>query len=148
MEETKRQQVLGVGLIIQKDGKFLLIRERLSDESLGKKTNMYAFPMGHVYIGENIFTAAERELKEETGYNAKVTSIVGFYDIKAAFGIAFEGELQEEEQGAFDKNEIIEVAWLTPEEIKNVPVRPAVNEAISDFISGKRYPLDVITFVL
>lgn len=51
-------------------------------------------------------------------------------------------------QESFDKSEIIDVHWLTLEEIKKVSVRPAVVEAIEDYLAGKRLPLSTVTFVV
>lgn len=140
----KRIRELGVGTIVEKDGKFLIIKEAYSNKSIGKQEDMYAFPMGHVYEGEEMKIAAEREVFEETGYKIEITSILGFYDIWQAFGIAFIGKLTEENQHDFDNKEIKEVLWLSKDEILDKKLRPAVKECIEDFIAGKSFPLDLI----
>lgn len=138
---------LGVGTLVEYKGKFLTIQEAYSNKSIGKFEDMYAFPMGHIYSGEDMKLAAEREVFEETGYKIEITSILGFYDIWKAFGVVFIGKLLDEKQYEFDNKEIKKVAWLTKDEVLSKRLRPAVKESIEDFESGKRYPLDLIKLV-
>jgi len=51
-----------VSIVIEKDGKFLLIKRGNKPEK-----NYWAVPGGHVDVGETTFQAAFRECKEEVG---------------------------------------------------------------------------------
>lgn len=63
-----------VDVLIVKDNKFLLVEE-------GKpgREGLYNFPGGHVDAYESLFTAAVREVREETGYQVELTGVVGIY---------------------------------------------------------------------
>ncbi|MBU0472373.1 MAG: NUDIX hydrolase [Nanoarchaeota archaeon] len=62
--------------IIEKDGKFLLVRE-----SHKLIAGTYNFPGGRIEVGEDIFLAATREVKEETGLDVKPEKILGLYQL-------------------------------------------------------------------
>ncbi len=61
------------GLVRNTDGKILLIR--------GPHRG-WEFPGGQVEEGENLIKALKREIKEESGVNASIGSLVGVYEIK------------------------------------------------------------------
>ena len=65
MEEIIRPKI-GVGVIIRKDGKFLL-GKRKGNHGGG----YWAFPGGHLEMNESIEECAEREVMEETGLVVK-----------------------------------------------------------------------------
>ncbi len=136
---------IGVGVIIENKGKFLIVQERYSDPKTNKEVDSYGTPMGHLDEGEDMIQCAIREVKEETGYSIKITSIIGLYDIRKAIGLAFKGELINENLNEYDTNEIKEVSWKSLEELKLLKTRPAVIEAIQDYLDGKTYPLSLIT---
>lgn len=58
---------LVAGCILQKDGKYLLVQEKLP-KAYGK----WNLPAGHVDPGESTVEAAVREAQEETGLTVKV----------------------------------------------------------------------------
>lgn len=63
--------VLSACVIIERDGKFLLIDRA---DGLG-----YAIPGGIVRYRETLAQCVTREAREETGYNVAITTIVGIY---------------------------------------------------------------------
>ena len=63
--------LLGAGVIIEQDGKFLLIDR---SDGLG-----FTFPGGIVRNKETIEQCVLREVREETGYNVAITGLVGVY---------------------------------------------------------------------
>lgn len=135
---------IGVGVIIERNNKFLIVQERYSDPKTNKEINSFGTPMGHVDEGEDLIQCAIREVKEETGYSIKITSVIGIYDIKKAIGIAFKGELLSNIDEQYDTNEIKDVSWKSIDEIKTLVTRPAVIEALEDYLSGVDYPLSLI----
>lgn len=62
------------GVIAEIDGKIVLLRRNL-EPGLGRWT----FPAGFVDRGEVVEAAAAREVKEETGLEVEITSLIGLY---------------------------------------------------------------------
>lgn len=148
-----------VGALLEKDGKFLLVRENMPEypEAHGKWNQ----PAGWVEVGEDLIEACEREVEEETGFKFKATSLLGIYSlhkdnipeyvgkqgshaIKFIFRGEFSGELTEPESD----EEISERRWFTPEEIYKMEFDTLrdldIKQEIKDYTVGKEYPLEVI----
>ena len=64
--------LVGAEAVVVRDGKIMLIQR--SDSGL------WAVPGGLVEVGETLSEAAERELREETGVEGKVTTLLGIFD--------------------------------------------------------------------
>jgi 8-oxo-dGTP pyrophosphatase MutT (NUDIX family) len=69
------------GFIIKHNNNYLLIQE--------KATGDWGFPKGHLETGEDNLTAAKRELKEETGLDAR--AILGF-EAKISYPLSDSGK--------------------------------------------------------
>ncbi|OGD52485.1 hypothetical protein A3K81_02735 [Candidatus Bathyarchaeota archaeon RBG_13_60_20] len=67
--------IVGVGVLIEKDGRYLLIR-RAADPDKG----MWSVPGGLVEIGERVRDAALREAMEETGLRVELVDRLGVVD--------------------------------------------------------------------
>jgi len=67
--------MVGVGVLIEKDGKYLLIR-RAADPDRG----MWSVPGGLVELGERVKDAAVREAMEETGLRVEIVDRLGVVD--------------------------------------------------------------------
>ena len=67
--------IVGVGVLIEKDGKYLLIR-RAADPDKG----MWSVPGGLVEVGERVRDAALREALEETGLRVELVDRLGVVD--------------------------------------------------------------------
>lgn len=75
MQPTKPQIDHAIVDVLVIDGdRFLLVEE-------GKpgREGLFNLPGGHVEAGETLHEAAKREVKEETGYDIKLTGVVGIY---------------------------------------------------------------------
>lgn len=106
------------GVLIYKAGKYLLVQE--------KQTHVYGLwniPAGHVEKGESYEKAAKREGEEETGYKLKVGVKIGTFPLKddAQMHVykaeVLNGEIK------YDEEELLNVGWFSPEEIKTLPLR-------------------------
>jgi len=67
--------MVGVGVLIEKDGRYLLIR-RAADPDKG----MWSVPGGLVEVGEKVKDAAAREALEETGLRVEIVERLGVVD--------------------------------------------------------------------
>jgi ADP-ribose pyrophosphatase YjhB (NUDIX family) len=113
MEKENVQVLVVAGVVLRKDGKYLMIQE--------KKPEVYGlwnFPMGKVDEGETIEDAAVREAKEESGYDVELVRKIDIYQRVAneATKHVFEakivgGELRRDEW------EILDAKWFEFEEI-------------------------------
>lgn len=154
-------QVFGVvGAILERDGRFLLVRENNPPHPDHGKWNQ---PAGWIDVGEDPTVAVAREVKEETGFDFIPTHILGLFslvrkDQAGTFGdnslphlikIVFSGTVGPSPSGQFDASEISEIRWFTPEEINAMDKSTLRDIDIKDEIlayrSGIRYPLSLIT---
>src|SRR3989344_5317534 len=79
MAERVFTQVFGVvGAIIERDGKFLLVKEHHPGHSAHGKWNQ---PAGWIDVGEHPIDAVVREIREETGLLFTPTHLVGLYSL-------------------------------------------------------------------
>ncbi|TXT23997.1 MAG: NUDIX hydrolase [Gallionellaceae bacterium] len=136
-----------VAAIIEQEGKFLLVEEHTS---LGIRFNQ---PAGHLEPDESLLAAVVREAREETAHEFEPQHLVGIYRwpapqtdityLRFAFAgrtLAFHSE-RELDEG------IIRAVWLTPQEIRACREQhrsPLVLRCVEDYLSGKRYPLDLL----
>ncbi len=136
-----------VAAVVERDGRFLLVEEETED---GLRFNQ---PAGHLDEGESLLAACAREALEETAWNFTPTALVGVYqwprpqrDI-TYLRFAFAGELGAHEAGRVLDEGILRAVWLTPEEIRASADRhrsPLVWQCVSDWLAGRRFPLDLI----
>lgn len=138
-----------VGVCIKKDGKILMVQEALKEVY-----KMWNFPMGHLDDGETIFEGAKREVKEETGYDVELTSIISIqnYLNKDGIKITFNGNIIDGDI-LYDKNEILDVKWIPIDELENMTNKElrAYNSSmdiIKDAKENKEYPLEIIKKIL
>ena len=136
-----------VAAVIERDGRFLLIQERIRDQLV---LNQAA---GHLDPGESLAAACRREAMEETAHHFEPTALVGIYrwrDPRKDFTFlrfAFRGKVGAAENRPLDK-EIVGVHWLTPQEIRARRAEhrsPLVQQCVDDFLAGSSYPLDVFS---
>lgn len=67
--------IVGVGVLIERDGKFLLIRRGAEPDA-----GLWTVPGGLVEVGERVRDAAVREALEETGLRVEVVDRIGVVD--------------------------------------------------------------------
>lgn len=104
-----------VGVVIEKDGKYLLVQE--AKEKCRGKWNL---PAGHLDPGETMADGAKREAKEETGCEVELTGVCQIgsrvKENEVFASVIFTTKLIREEI-AFDPEEILGVKWFDYEEI-------------------------------
>jgi len=136
-----------VATIVERDGKFLMVYE----EADGKK--VYNQPAGHLDPNETLQQAAIRETLEETGWNVKLTGIVGIDLYEAPSNrvtylrTTFIAKIINQDTERKLDTGIIEAVWLTYEEIlaREQQLRsPMTLKILEDYRAGKRFPLNII----
>ncbi len=137
-----------VAAIVELNGQFLLVEEST------ERGNRFNQPAGHLEDNETLIQAVIRETLEESAYDFTPTALLGVYHWKHPHNdttylrFAFIGkvgvhyETQELDAG------IIRAVWMTADEIREKSAltrSPQVLTCIEDYLSGKSYPLEVIT---
>lgn len=147
-KKTFSQPFAVVGLIIEKDNKFLLVQEAFTEPG------SWSQPAGWVDLKEDILDAAKREGKEETGLDVELTGLLGIYSftkiekniprhpVKFIFTAkVVSGDIK------FDKNEIMDAQWFSLDQIKAIKndLRDLdIIDEIQDYLDNKIYPLEIV----
>ena len=137
---------LTVATIIERDNRFLLVRE------WDNGVEVINQPAGHVEPGETLQQAALRETREETGWEVTLMGLLGFTHYlsprngKTYYRFAFTAEAVREIPGAVLDKDIIEPCWLTLEELEKRDDwrSPMVIFDIKKYIRKEIYPIEFI----
>jgi len=136
-----------VGGIIEKNDKILMVQE-----SKKKCYGKWNVPAGHLENGETIFDGAIREIFEETGCKVRLKNMLpimcGEVEGMTYMIITFTTELLEEKI-SFNKEEILDVKWISKEEIENMNSETLRDEkmiksTLEKLKNGEVYPLSLI----
>ena len=145
-----------VGAIIERDGKFLLVKENQPGHPDNGKWNQ---PAGWIDVGENPLDSVAREVKEETGYDFTPTHLLSVSslvrkDQTAHFGatphalkLLFVGTLSEKPTSRVEED-ISEIRWFLPAEIEAMDSKTLrdvdIKWLVKDYLAGARYPLALL----
>lgn len=101
------------GVVLQKDGRYLLVQERQP-----KAHGMWNLPAGRVDEGETLEQTAVREAKEETGYDVELGehALVIHEAVERPVKHAFTAKIIGGELD-FPEYEIMDAKWFTYDEI-------------------------------
>ena len=135
-----------VATLVVRDGRLLCVEERANGQLVINQ------PAGHLEPDESLVEAAVRETREETGWNVRVTHMVGAYQWKAETGrhylrFAFAAEPIDEIPEATLDEGIVRALWLAPGELQALAPRhrsPLVWQCAVDFLGGCRHPLSLM----
>jgi len=137
---------LTVATVVERDNKFLMVRETIDGEQVINQ------PAGHVEPGEDVIAAALRETMEETGWEVAISGFLGFSNAMSPttgityYRLVFVAEPLNFNEDAEIDNDIDCAEWMTLDEIKdpaNKPRSEMVDQAIDDFISGRVFSLEM-----
>lgn len=147
MTESNWPPHLVVATLVQREGRFLCVEERVNNRRVLNQ------PAGHWDPGESIFEAARRETLEESAWHVELTALLGVYFYTPAeldYGFlrfAFLAEpLWHDSRRRLDPD-IERTLWLTPDELTENRGRhrsPMVQRCVEDALSGRSYPLDMV----
>ena len=148
MAEEQWKPNATVAAVGERDGRYLLVRERVGGRELFNQ------PAGHVELGETLLEAVMREVLEETRYRFEPGALQGIYRYRpdataelTYLRFLFRGQFGERLEGELDQG-IIAAEWLSYEEIVACRDRhrsPMVMQCIDDYRRGPGYPLDLIS---
>ena len=146
---SRAQLHLTVAAIVQFQQKFLLVEE--TDKLSGLR--VLNQPAGHVEQHEDLLSAVQRELFEETGLHLSPCAWLGISQLQAANGhryvrvnFVFEPTSLPAHYQPQD-NDILALHWLSAEQLQHtaLPLRSAlVSDAIALYQQGIRLPLQLI----
>ena len=137
-----------VAAVIERGGRFLFVEERIDGRLVLNQ------PAGHLDPGESLVAACRREVLEETAHDFEPRSLVGVYRWHYAakdvtfLRFCFAGDASDQDPTRTLDTEIVRVHWLTPAELaarKSDHRSPLVAKCVADYLSGKRYPLDLFS---
>ncbi len=144
-----------VAVIIEHDGKFLMVEELNEDQN---NRPVFSMPAGHIEARESIIDAALREAREESGCEVELTALTGIYDYvkdnETIERFCFAAKLKEIPKHLHSNDpdhEILNVRWYSKDEIydnKDGWRTRLVGLCMDDYLAGKRYPVDLIKVVL
>lgn len=137
-----------ITVCIKEKHKFLIVQE-----AIPKAYGLWNFPGGHLDDNESIIDGGIREIKEETGLDVELTSILSIQRslineniVRIVFNAKkIGGDIN------YDKNEILGCKWVTIEDmqkmnINTLRISPTFLDIVEDLKSNKNYPLEIIKF--
>ena len=136
-----------VATVVVREGRLLMVEEHAHGKLVLNQ------PAGHLDPGESLLEAAVRETREETGWNVRITHVVGAYQWKATetgrhyLRFAFAAEPLDEIPGTTLDEGIVRTLWLTPQELQAEQARhrsPLVWRTVADYLGGNRHPLSLV----
>ncbi|MDD5341459.1 MAG: NUDIX domain-containing protein [Patescibacteria group bacterium] len=135
-------------MIIEKDGKFLLVQEAQ------KERGKWNQPAGWLDLGEDIIEGARREAKEETGLDVEIIGLLGIYPLLKfhndilhhAIKFIFAAKSLSDKI-SFDKKELLDAKWFSLDEVRalgeNLRDVDIIKE-IKDFQESKFNSFDIL----
>ena len=137
-----------VAAIAERDGKFLLVKEKVNGGILFNQ------PAGHLDPGESLIDAVIRETLEETQYEFTPEKLQGIYrlvvneDFDTTYiRFLFRGKIGSNLNGKLDDG-IISAEWMSYDEIESCREHhrsPLVMQCIDDYLNNEPYPLDILS---
>lgn len=137
-----------VAAIVEEKGKFLLIEEET------ERGNRFNQPAGHLEDNETLLEAVIRETQEESAYTFAPTALLGIYHWKHEHNdstylrFAYIGTASNHQPTQALDGGIIRTVWMSIEEIREKALlmrSPQVVTCFEDYLTGRSFPLDVIT---
>jgi NADH pyrophosphatase NudC (nudix superfamily) len=150
MEVKLMDKVIVVGVCIKNDNNEILMVQEAEEKIRG----LYNIPAGKLDSNESIFNGAIREVKEETGYDVKLDSIlcIQYLENKNILKIIFNASIVSGNV-CFDKDEIMDVRWISIDELERMTDKElrsykSNNSIINEVKNNKNYPLDLIENII
>lgn len=140
-----------VAAIAERNGRFLVVEESSNGRIVINQ------PAGHLEKNETLIDAVRREVMEETAWQFNPEYIVGLYmhpnlleDI-TYLRVCFSGTCERHYPENSLDDGILRALWMTREELEAMQDRmrsEMVLRCISDYASGRQYPLEILNHYL
>ena len=137
-----------VAAITERDGKFLLVKEKVRGEIVFNQ------PAGHLNPGESLNQAVIRETLEETQHEFTPTGLLGIYRLvpeqasaSTYLRYSFCGKTGLNLNGKLDDG-IISVEWMSYDDIQSCRKQhrsQLVMQCVDDYLNLQPYPLDIFS---
>jgi len=122
-EEENKSDFIVLGVVINKKGEVLIVKRRKKETTLTGRELVWAFPGGKQKKGETREERVVKEVLSETGYKVKPIKQIHLRIHPDVFKMIayFLCNLEKDEpvQEIEEKDEIEEIRWVRPEELKN-----------------------------
>jgi ADP-ribose pyrophosphatase YjhB (NUDIX family) len=154
MHELEKQEPclnrphITVAAVIEDNSRFLMVEETSSGRLVLNQ------PAGHLENGESVIDAVIRETFEETAWSFVPESLVGIYlwhqpkiSASSYLRISFCGRIRDHDPLSSLDEGIERTLWLTREQLIREKARlrsPMVLESIEDYVSGRRFSLNLL----
>jgi 8-oxo-dGTP pyrophosphatase MutT (NUDIX family) len=139
-----------VAAIAEKNGKFLIVEERVDGQLV------YNQPAGHLDPGENLIEAVIRETFEETAWTFQPDALVGIQlwrhpvHSDSYLRFSFCGACLEHHSTQALDTGIEQALWLSRDELMDSHHKlrsPMVIRSIDDYLAGNRYSMDILEHI-
>lgn len=112
--------------------------------------NLWTIPGGEMKPGETIAETAVREVKEETGIDVEVVSLVGIYSNPSHVVEYSDGEVRQQFSVCFacrraggdleTSDETSDVGYFTPNQLEGMQIHPSIRLRIQHFLENRGEP--------
>lgn len=131
-----------VSTVILKDDQVLFVQESEAKQS------QWNLPSGRLELGETLTEAAIREVKEETGYDVSIDSVITIKQRQVGDTVAiiffFTGSLENDEQSDAEEG-IQRVEFMPVDDIGNLDLRfDEMTDVVQMAANSISYPLDIL----
>lgn len=136
-----------VAAVIEREGRFLLVEETTETGI------MFNQPAGHLEPGEDLITAIQREVWEETAWQFEPEALIAIQlwrrtPEKPSFvRFCFCGQAHSHNPNQKLDADILATHWLTQQDIAARQSQwrsPLVMESVNQYLRGQRYPLSLL----
>ena len=134
-----------VAVVIKNGDNKILIAKEKNNKSYEKSKGLWTVPAGKVEVGESLLGAARREVKEEVGYDIKITDAIGVYNLFSSksvsvSGVAFRAELV---NNKISNAEFTNIHWVNAADVSKskIKFRQGMKEIIEDYQNNKTLPI-------
>lgn len=126
---------VGVGVIVIKDNKLLLIKRGVAPSK-----GLWAIPGGSVELGETLQETAEREIMEETGLTIRAGKPVYVFDFierddagRIRFHFTVVDIMADYISGTLNAaDDALEARWVSHEELMNLSITPSTSKLLKE----------------
>lgn len=155
MERVLTQTFGVVGAIIEREGKFLLVKEADPGPDQGK----WNHPAGGIDVGESPLEAVKREVSEETGYSFSPEGLLGVYSLirndiendkgeyPHAIKLIFTGSISSDPERDL-ADDVSKTKWFSEKEINEMGAEELrdidIKFMVKEYLSGRGFPPDVV----